>query len=118
MAITNTDLSCVPAGDAPTSVYVAGVIDGPTSSRLFTVNQYTVTSGAVSASNPAVPLNGEAALPTLTAVNPVLAPDGSSNVGLVKLTLTPNTSDVVNPSSPLILQVSPDALVIVSSAAS
>jgi hypothetical protein len=118
MAITNADLSCVPAGGATTGVYVAGIIDGPASSHLFTVNSYTVSGGAVTASNPAVPANGEAALPTLTAVSPVLAPDGTSNVGPVRLTLTPNSSDLVDSSSPQIFTVSPDALVIVSSAAS
>jgi len=118
MAITNSDLSCVPAGAASTGVYVAGIIDVATSSRQFTYNSYTVTSGAVSASNPAVLPNGETALPTLTAVSPVLAPDGTSNLGPVRLTLTPNASDVVDASSPMEYVVSPNALVIVSSAAS
>jgi hypothetical protein len=120
MAITNGDLSCVPVAAVSTSDYVAGILDGPSRSVLFTNNQYAFTSGAVSGSNPIVPPNGEAALPTVTAVNPVIVDDSVNGyqVGMVKLTLSPNSSDVVNASSPQIFEVSPNALVVVSSAAS
>ncbi len=118
MAITNGDASVLPAAAVAVNDIVAAIVDGPTTSHVFTVNDYTVTSGAISASNPAVPPNGMSQLPTVKAVNPVLAPDGSSNVGLVTIELAPYSGDVVDASSPMTYQVSPNALVIVSSSES
>lgn len=112
-------LSVSQAAFVAANANVVAIVDGPTTSKLFSVvNSWaggSTTAPPTSATTSVAP--GLTAYPTVASVALVAAGDGVNNeqVGQVKLTLAPAAGDVVDASSPMTYTVSPNALVIVAS---
>lgn len=136
MALATSDYTVVLAAALASSNVgsaVAGILDTPVTSKNFT--QAGFSSAPTDATTPAyIPVvqSGAGALPTLADFTIVSASDGGSGgvngggslnfgapmTGYVKLTLAPSAGDVVNASSPMQYTVSPNAYILLSSAAS
>jgi hypothetical protein len=112
MSVSVSTAAFVSNGD-----YIAGVLDNATTSKLYSVNSWTYTSGNPATATPGVP-SGMVGFPAVSSVTLVTANDATSDnneVGYIKLTLSPAAGDVVNASSPMELVLSPNALVVVAS---
>ena len=113
MALTVSTAAFVSA-----NAFVAGILDNAVTPRLYTQNAFSggSTTAPPTSATPGVQ-PGLTGLPQVQAVQLITAGDGVNNqqVGQVKLTLAPNAADVVNASSPQILILSPNALVVVAS---
>lgn len=101
--------------------YIVAIVDGPVTSKVFTTVGYTGTSGvpALGSTNYTVeaPYTANSAgpkLPQLTTLTAVSASDNGTDgyVGQLVATLTPDSGDVVNASSPMTYRFSANALAI------
>ena len=107
--------------------YIVAIIDGPVTSKLFSVVTYTVAStlpalgaGAnYTANAPYTANSANPKLPQLTTLTAVSASDGTdTDLGMLVATLTPDSADVVNASSPMTYRFSGNALAITATSSS
>lgn len=127
-------LTVKPAASVATTDFVYGVLDPVGRTVIFGKTTYPDGStDAIGTPTLGVDTNGATALPAVGSVVVTSASDGGTagpsgpvqslnsgdlQVGIVTITLAPAAGDVVNASSPQVLHLSPQALVLTNASAS
>jgi hypothetical protein len=105
-------LSVIPVANLTAGQHLAAIVDNATTSKLWSVTPYS-SAAPGDAEAPTVPTDIPA-FPTVDAVELDEAPDGTSNVGLIAVSITPSQEDTTQP-GPYSFEVGPNALAIVAS---